>query len=485
MRRKSQKTKKVNLSGYSKMLAMMHLIIVVIFEIEIIKLNILPAKYLIPILLILTPTTVVLFYMLFFNDISKKKKRIATSLSVLIMIISLIGTGYATGTMNFLDRITSLGDVITYETYNVIVPVESQVETLEDLKSTDVGIYGIRNENYSKARNELKELIECEYINVDVLETLGYNLLNGEYESILLSESNYEALDETIDGYNEKTKVIYSIEIKSIQKDTAKRVDVKKDSFNILVTGIDVYGDINKVSRSDVNMVVTINPKTNKILLTSLPRDSYVMLPTYGEKDKLTHAGLYGVNESIGAVEDLLGIDINYYVKVNFSALENLVDAINGVDVDSDYAFTARKGGYYYNEGINHLNGKEALSFARERYAFTAGDFQRIINQQKVIEAIVKKVSSSSTILMNYNDILGAVEGNMDTNMASNDLKTLVKTQLKSMPSWKIKKSSVDEGADALMGGYTYGSQKLYVFVPTENSIMEAEDKISAVMNEE
>ncbi len=232
-------------------------------------------------------------------------------------------------------------------------------------------------------------------------------------------------------------------------------------------------------------MIVTINPKTNKILLTSLPRDSYVTLPTFEEKDKLTHAGIYGINESIGAVEDFMGIKINYYIKVNFSAVQNLVNAINGIDVDSEHAFTSRIGGYDYEIGINHLNGKEALSFARERYAFSAGDFQRVKNQQIVIEAILNKVSSSSTLLMNYNDILGAVEDNMDTNMSTDEIKALVKMQLSDMPSWEFENSSIDKGSDASMAGYTYGSQKSYVFIPDADAVVEAAYKIRAVMSEE
>lgn len=488
--KKKQKTKskRNNLSGFrgfSKVVAVIYLLLSVYFEIEIIRLNILPAKYLLPMLLILTPVTLIIFCILFFNGVTKWKKNLALAISLILMLTSLMGTGYATGTINFLNKISSIGDKVTYETYLVIVPIEAEAETIEDLNETTVGIYSIPNENYSKARNDLKEIIAYETSVSDDLDSLATGLLEGKYESILLSETNYETIEESNDGYKEKTRILYSYDIEDIQRDTARRIDVTEESFNIFVSGIDVFGDINKVSRSDVNMIITVNPKTNKILLTSIPRDCSVTLPTYGEKDKLTHAGLYGVDESIGAVEELLGIEINYYIKVNFSAVENLVDAIDGIDVDSDYAFTARKGGYYYNKGMNHLNGPEALSFARERYAFREGDFQRVINQQKVIEAVLKKISKSTTMLMNYNSILGAVDGNMDTNMAPEDIKALVKMQLNKMPSWEFEKSSLDEGSDALMPGYTYGNQKLYVFVPNKDKIIEVEDKINLVMSEE
>jgi len=477
--------KRYEIKGVTKIVAVIYLILAVLFEVEIIRLNILPTKYLLPLLLVLTPITLVIFFVLFFNGFSKWKKNLALAFSAFLIVTSLMGTGYATGTINFLNTISSVGDVITYETYVVVVPLESEAGVIEDVDEGTVGIYSIPNENYSKSRNQLKEVIEYETSTSDSLDTLGSNLLNGKYDCILLSETNYDTIEESNNGYQEKTRILYSIDVEDIQRDTARRIDVTGEPFNVFVSGIDVFGDINKVSRSDVNMIVTVNPKTNKILLTSIPRDCSVTLPTYGEKDKLTHAGLYGVDESVGAAEDLLGIEINYYIKVNFSALEKLVDAIDGIDVDSDYSFTARKGGYYYTKGMNHLNGPEALSFARERYAFSTGDFQRVINQQKVIEAILGKISSSSTMLMNYSSILGAVEGNMDTNMAPKDIKALVKMQLEDMPSWEFEKSSLDEGSDALMPGYTYGSQKLYAFVPNSSKVMEVEDKINAVMSEE
>jgi LCP family protein required for cell wall assembly len=474
-----------NYYSLAKIAAVVCLIAVVSFELTLIRLNVLPAKIMIAVLFVYTPVGILVFLGLFFNNVKKTLRIISAVLSALLIVTSLAGIGYVTGTINFLDKITSIGDVVTYETYNVIAPIESQVETIEDIELSDVGIYSINNENYTKAINELKEVVECEFVKVDDLETLGNDLLDGEYECILLSEVNYEALEESADGYMEKTKVIYTIDIENIQKDTAVRVGVTEEPFNIFISGIDMYGDINKVSRSDVNMIVTVNPKTNKILLTSIPRDSYVTLPTYGVKDKLTHAGVYGVNESISAVEELMGIEINYYVKANFTAVENLVDAINGIEVDSDYAFTTKKGRYKITKGMNHLDGKEALSFARERYAFSDGDFQRIIDQQKVIEAIIKKISSSSTILMNYNDILGAAEGNMDTNMATDDLKALVKMQIDDMPSWEVEKSSLHEGSDAMLTGYSYPNQALYMFVLNEDAVIEAADKINAVMSEE
>lgn len=479
------KIKQHDYRSLAKVVAVLCLVSVVLFEITLIRLNILPAKYMLTALLVFTPFGVLVFLGLFFNRVKKRPRIIAAVLSVILIFISVTGTSYVTGTMDFLDKISSIGETFSYEKYNVIVKVDSEVEEIEELSKTEVGIYSTSNESYSKARNELKELIECEYKNVEGLDTLGNELLDGEKKSIFISETNYSVLDESIQGYKEKTKVIYTIEIKTLQKDSARRIDVTEESFNIYVSGIDTYGEIGNVARSDVNMIITVNPKTNKILLTSIPRDCVVMLPTYEERDKLTHSGLYGVNESIGAIENLMGIKINYYMKINFSAFEDLVDAINGIDVDSDFKFRGEVYGYNFVKGINHMNGRQAISFARERHSFPSGDFQRVKNQQKVIEAILTKVSSSSTLLMNYNGILNAVEGSMDTNFAPKEIKSLVKMQLGDMPKWVFEKSSVDQGSDALLTGHSYQYQELYMFVPDEDAIMEAEDKINAVMSEE
>jgi len=229
-------------------------------------------------------------------------------------------------------------------------------------------------------------------------------------------------------------------------------------------------------------MIVTVNPKTNKILLTSIPRDCVIILPTCGERDKLTHTGIYGINESIGSIENLMGIKINYYLKVNFSALENLVNAINGIDVESDYNFTA--GANSFSIGMNYMNGTQALSFARERHSFVDGDFQRVKNQQKVIEGIITKITSSSTLLLNYNSILSAVGGSMDTSIAPKEIKSLVKMQVDDMPNWEFESSSIDQGSDASLIGYSYPYKALYMFVPNEDAVMEAADKVNAVMNQ-
>ena len=197
-----------------------------------------------------------------------------------------------------------------------------------------------------------------------------------------------------------------------------ERTAVTEEPFNVCVTGIDIWGEIDQVSRSDVNMIVTVNPQTRTVMLTSVPRDSYVILHSFGQYDKLTHSGVWGVDETVTTLEDWLDIDIDYYVRVNFSMLVDIVNAIGGIDVYSDYAFKSAIHDCSYKKGWNHLNGKQALYFARERKAFKDQDQQRIKNQQKVMKACLKKVTSSRVLLTNYTKLLDAVDDEMQTDMS-------------------------------------------------------------------
>lgn len=287
-------------------------------------------------------------------------------------------------------------------------------------------------------------------------------------------------------NYLYKTVKFFSkiTKINTADSSLAKRVSVTDDSYNIYISGIDITGNIDTVSRSDVNMIVTVNPKTHKILLTSIPRDYLIKLPSANyASDKLTHTGAYGIDDTLGAVEDLLGIDMNYYVKVNYSTVLKLVDSIGGIDVNSDYTFTTSgmKSIYTFNKGMNHLNGKQALAFARERHSFPDGDIQRNKNQQKVMQAVLKKVSSSKTLIMKYSDILGGIQDYMKTNFTGTEIRDLIKMQVRDMPNWKITKQNM-VGTDSTEFCYSTGAdQEVSVVVPDATSMEKAVTKIKQV----
>ena len=233
-------------------------------------------------------------------------------------------------------------------------------------------------------------------------------------------------------------------------------------------------------------MVATINPTTRKILLTSIPRDYYVNLVGQGPNayDKLTHAGYYGIEESVKTVENLLDTDINYYVKINFSTIEGIVDAIGGVDVYSDYDFYEKAfGKYHFTIGNNHLDGKQALAFARERKSFATGDVQRVKNQQKVVEAIINKVTSSTALISSYDRILDTVSENLDTNMPSKDISRLVKMQLNDMRGWTIESQNA-VGTSQMGPTYTFPTLNLYTMLPDEDSVNSLKAKIKEYLGE-
>ena len=271
--------------------------------------------------------------------------------------------------------------------------------------------------------------------------------------------------------------------IKKSIEDITKRVSIKNTPFNVLISGIDTYGDINQTSRNDVNIVATVNPNTNEILLTSIPRDYYVQLHgTTGYKDKLTHASYYGINMAVETIEDILDIDINYYIKVNFTTVVDLVNKIGGVDVYADQS--VQIGSCKINEGYNHLDGTCALAFSRERHSYIDGDRHRGRNQQEVIRAIFTKLSSSSTILTEYSDILNTLDGKFATNMDTKEITSYIKYELNDLKDYTIKNTQLD-GYGSMGPTYSYPGQDLWIMIPYEDTITNAKNLINKVLNNE
>ena len=240
-------------------------------------------------------------------------------------------------------------------------------------------------------------------------------------------------LEENIEDYSSQIKVIYQYGVETPVETVQGEANDVLQPFNLYISGIDVDGPISTTSRSDVNIIVSVNPQEHKILLTTTPRDYYVTIPGISgeQRDKLTHAGIYGVNKSIETLENLYGIDISYYVRVNFTSVVKIVDALGGVDVDSPYAFTTTHGNYEIKQGMNHLNGEMALGFARERYSFSSGDNQRGKNQEILLEALINKAMSPA-ILRDMGTLISTLGENVETNMGSDQISTLINWQLSS-----------------------------------------------------
>ncbi|MDO5415377.1 MAG: LCP family protein [Bacillota bacterium] len=487
MTKKEDKRRKINILPKSKGLSIAVLAVVFIQELFLflmMMLDILPAKYA---ALLIVIFLLVDFGLLKLMNTRKKitnKRLVGLILSVAVVNVLLLGCSYLYNTLDTMENISADGRQT--EDYHVIVLEESKYENVKEIEGQTVAVLDTESKMYTEAKERLLTKVEVTYqTEADVL-TVGEHLINAEGkmkdEIIFLSNANYQILKEENKAFRRNTRVLYSIPVAVKSDDFAKRINVTEDPFNIFISGVDTRGDISEVSRSDVNMLVTVNPETREILLTSIPRDSYVELHSYGMMDKLTHSGIFGVDETIKTVEDWLEVDINYYFRVNFKMLVSLVDAIGGITVDVPRAFSSTYWNYSYVEGKNQLDGGAALAFVRERKNLEDEDEERGRNQQRVLKAIINKVTSSKVILTNYTDILNAVESQMETNMSNKDMSSLVKMQLNDMSKWKIRSISID-GDAAEKGTYSMGPRKpLFVSVPRPESVEAAKTEIHKVM---
>ena len=471
---KKKQNKKVN--NISKLIFIIYLLISLSTIAIILTLSILPKKYTIIGLSIYAIITLILGILLLLKKIKKKLKIITNIICIIFILIFCLVFNYLNQTLNFMDKIFAKDYQL--EEYYVLALNDSGYKNIEQVTNLQIGIYN-GDENYQKSIEELDEKIDFKTKKYDNYVELATALLEKEEEAILMSSSFKIILEEQLKDFKENVKILDTISVKVKNEIIAENVDVTKESFNIYISGIDIYGDISLVSRSDVNMIATINPKTHEVLLTSIPRDYYVQLHgTTGYKDKLTHAGLYGINMSVTTLEDLFEIDIDYYVRVNFTTLINLVDSIGGINVYSDLAFTARtNSSCKYVKGNNKLNGKCALAFSRERYAYQEGDRHRVQNQQDVLTAILTKALSSKTLVTKYSNILESLGDSFQTNIPKDKIYSLVNMQLDEMPSWKIESISVN-GRDSSNYTYSYSASKLYVMEPNMKTVATATAKI-------
>ncbi len=452
-------------------------LLTVLFLIFIISSNMIPLKILIGIFVVLLLFDFGLFFLLFKKR--KKKNIIGYIIGGFLVLVLFALFYYLNITLGFFKGFGT--NKYKEENYLVLVLQDSNFQELTDI--TNIGYTSNELSNINEALTKLNEEITIENKEYENNALLFDSLINEEIDAVLIEESSMSLIYEQNEDYEGKFRTLYTINIKT-EIEITKEADVTNQTFSVYISGIDSYGSIATVSRSDVNIVATINPKTKQILLISAPRDYYVQLRgTTGYKDKLTHAGLYGVETSVGTLEDLLDTDINYYFRVNFSSLEKIVDALDGVDVYSKYSFTSSKatgGTYYFSKGYNHMNGKQALAFSRERKALPGGDRARGINQQAVIDGIIRKATSPA-IITGYSKILKSLNDAFQTNMSDNDIQKLIKMQLNDMASWNITSYNLD-GSDGSEYTYSYPTQELYVMNPDEETVTEARSLIDKVI---
>ena len=474
------KTKSKHLKG--KILTFAQLILSLIFMATIINNGLIPMKY-----IVLSGIVLLLMFAFTFGlQFAKHKLNI---LGVFVSILVSIGVVVGIAGVLYVGQFMKEVGGAEYKTDNMVVVVRAEdvAETLEDAANYRFGIQTSQDQENNKLMlKDMKDKLNREFKTVEYSTVLeeGTALLEGKIDAAIYNEAFTGLLDEVNEGYSDKVRVLYQYGIETkveIPEEKEETISVE-EPFNVYISGIDVSGSITTTSRSDVNIIMTVNPNTKKILLTTTPRDYYVQIPEVsGEaKDKLTHAGIYGVDASMRTLGQLYGIDIKYYARVNFTSLITIVDALGGVDVDSEYAFEA--GGYGFKKGINHLNGDAALAFSRERYSFSAGDNQRGKNQEAVLTAILNKAMSPA-ILKNANEIIAKVGSSVETNMTDKEMAKFINMQLSDNAAWSIE-SVAASGSGDMLPCYSSGSQPLYVMHPNLDVVEEISNKMQEVLGE-
>lgn len=399
------------------------------------------------------------------------------TLAILVSSVSFFALQQFVG---FTSHINSTSNYSEYS-MSVVVLKDSEVHNVTQLDSV-TGPTDTDNENIQKLIADIKTSQSKE---LTVEQSTSYlaaykSLVSGEAKAIVLNSVFENIIESEYPDYASKIRKIYT---KNITKEVAAPKVSKNKSFNVYVSGIDTYGPISSVSRSDVNILMTVNRDSKKILLTTTPRDSYVPIADGGnnQKDKLTHAGIYGVDSSIHTLENLYGVDINYYVRLNFTSFLKLIDLLGGVDVYNDQEFTSRHGKFHFPVGNVHLDSEQALGFVRERYSLADGDRDRGRNQQKVIVAIIQKLTSTEA-LKNYSDIIQGLQDSLQTNMPIETMMDLVNAQLESGGSYKVNSQDLKGTGQMGLPSYAMPDSNLYMMEIDDSSLAAAKSAIQDVM---
>ena len=441
------------------------------------KYNMLDFRYLNIVVAVLIVVLAILCFFLIWSKKAKNLTLILLLLGILISGTSLFAVGQFIG---FTSRLNATSNYSNYS-MSIAVLADSPIDNISQVTSV-MGPTGTDKDNIQQLMNNLKATQNKE---LTVEESRSYlaaykSLLAGDTKAIILNSVFENIIESEYPDYASKIKKIYT---KELTKTVETPKDVKGDSFNVYISGIDTYGPISSVSRSDVNIIMTVNRETKKILLTTTPRDSYVPIADGGnnQKDKLTHAGIYGVDASIHTLENLYGIDLNYYARLNFTSFLKLIDLLGGVDVYNDQEFTAHTNGKFYSVGNVHLDSEQALGFVRERYSLADGDRDRGRNQQKVIVAILQKLTSTEA-LKNYDGIIKGLQDSIQTNMPLETMMKLVNAQLESGGTYKINSQDLKGTGRMDLPSYAMPDSNLYMMEISDSSLESVKAAINDVM---
>lgn len=478
---------------FSKVLSILLSVVLVISSFyllyQVIRLNVLPSKFLFPLTIGVVVLDAIFILLLIYFSKNVVSKIICVVLTLLVCAASCFGGYYISKTQNVLSSITNVAKHAK-NTVSVVVKESSSIKNKSQLNGVSVGSLRLNEQGSKKTLKELSsEGIVLNQTEYDSMTTLLEAFYNGEVDSIIINESSRsQILDmEAYSNFDSNTRVVYQTSYKVKNNDSATSVsDITSKPFNVLISGSDTRGGFDENGRSDVIMIATVNPKTHTILLTSVPRDFYVTTACdagdgcmQGALDKITHTGIHGTNTTKRTVEQLLGIEINYTFKVGFDTVTELVDVLGGVDVYVEPGYATTTSEFSVHEGVNHLNAQQALAFARERYSYTEGDRQRTKNQQQVLMGIVKEATKPS-VITNYAAIMDTMANTFSTTMSNEEITDLIKYQLNNNPTWKMEQYMVDGTGDTLMCAELGDAAS--VMVPDQSTVKMAKDKINAVL---
>ena len=473
--RRGYKTEKNNSTRkfVAKVLIGVQLIIASVLNAKLMDLDVLPAKFDILLIAVIVLLNIILWF-------STRKKSINILMSMTSGFLTAV---FIIGTVAIFKLDTTLQSVISDTAYEIVemsavVPANSDISTLAGVQGKTIGIV-----EDAEHQEEIESQISAEanftpkYEKYDDVIKLSEALLEKKEEVIIINPSHVEMMKE-IEGYADiesKVKVIHTFKIKIKKEVEQKKENVNKDVFTVYLSGSDSRTGINSTSRSDVNILAIVNTKTRKVQLINTPRDYYVEIAgTGGKKDKLTHAGIQGVEASMETLEKLYDCEIDYYFKINFSGFIKIIDYLGGIDVYNEKSFTAITGDYF-KQGNIHLNGTRALVFTRERHAFVNGDEQRGKNQMAVIKAVTDKMTSKE-VLTKFDSIMNSMSGCFQTDIPSEKLYGIVKTQLKDNKAWEISTLSTT-GTGLLTPTYMV-STPVWVQVPVDEDVAKAKQVI-------
>lgn len=470
-------------------LVLIQLVLTVLFLLKMFKLDILPFKYLFMINIIL-----ILLVLYDFTSQFTKSHILGKLISVMLSCLILFTYLFAAKFDSVLDKLGAAN--VEIDIVDVCVLSNDKAQNLNDVANYKFAINSTAsNANINTSIESIssetgKTIKPTEYTNWSNLVNALYD--NKNVQAIVINHSMMSIISQEFPDFEDSIKIIKTYEYKEKVELDASNVNVKRDPFIIYVSGIssDDGEDTKLASKalSDVNILAVINPETKQVLLVTTPRDSYIKISNSSGVtgyDKLAHAGSYGVDKSIEALENLYGINIDYYVKINFAGSQAVIDALGGITIESEIEFTngweAAPVSYHFVHGANECDGEKAIAFARERKAFAAGDFQRGRNQTAVIKGIIQKATSPA-ILTRYSAVMDTVSDMFLTNIPSSAISDLVKLQLSNSTPWNIQTYSISGKTDEyrhLEVSNVYGAS---IVLPYEEDISTATKLMNKVI---